>query len=74
MLVNESVMIKGDGYEGQVLTIIRCSCVELLRQEAVVSEALHCVSHRDHWHHEQPAPQHIQKATHPSPAGDQHQG
>lgn len=59
-------MNKGDDYEVQVLTIIRCSCVEFLRQKAVVSEALHSVSHRDHRHHEQPAPQHIQKATHPS--------
>lgn len=38
--------------------------VELLWQEAVISETLHRVSHRDDRHHHQPAPQDVQKATH----------
>lgn len=38
--------------------------VELLWQKAVISETLHGVSHRDDGHHQQPAPQDVQKATH----------
>lgn len=48
-----------------LLTKLWRACVELLWQETVISETLHGVSHRDDGHHHQPAPQDVQKATHP---------
>lgn len=47
-----------------VLTKLRRARVELLREKAVISETLHRVAHGDDRHHDQPAPQDIQKATH----------
>lgn len=48
----------------RVLTKLWRARVELLWQKAVISEALHGVSHRDDGHHDQPAPQDVQKAAH----------
>lgn len=48
----------------RALTKLRRARVELLWQKAVISEALHGVSHRDDGHHDQPAPQDVQKAAH----------
>lgn len=47
-----------------VLTKLWRARVELLRQKAVISEALHGVAHGDDGHHDQPAPQDVQEATH----------
>lgn len=47
-----------------VLTKLWRARVELLRQKAVISEALHGVAHGDDRHHDQPAPQDVQEATH----------
>lgn len=48
----------------RVLTKLWRARVELLWQKAVISEALHGVSHRNDGHHDQPAPQDVQKAAH----------
>lgn len=53
---------------GRALTETGAAGIELLREEAVVAEALQRVPGGDDRHHDEPAAQHVQEAAHPAAA------
>lgn len=66
-----SAPANGEGFPpagGRALTETGAAGIELLREEAVVAEALQRVPGGDDGHHDEPAAQHVQEAAHPAAA------